>query len=338
MVKPTKNAPNACGGADLAVWPGAEQTAAVDRLNDLGDNLSGLFYEAGPTPADDILWAVRNAPSTLHRLKKAGSSWAPDDVIGWTAGKPLRYPTSGGDPDAEGVTRADLSQPDVYVVAERNNDAGQVARLSVLRYVTTDPTTFLVATHEWNLTAELPVAEANRGLEGITWLPDAHLTARGFQDERLGKTYDPADYPDHGTGLFVLALETNGTLYVYALNHAGGTTHRVATVSTGQANVNDLQLDRETGYLWSYCGASCTNVATILDVDTAPASPTQGKFVVRAMVQAPSTLGSFTNEGISFAPEARCAAGFKPFFWADDEAMGGHALFEGTVPCGPFLP
>jgi hypothetical protein len=335
----TKNAPNACSGqVNLGTWPGGDATASVDVLNQLGGNVSSLFYEPSASAADDFLWAVRNAPSTLYRLKRSGGKWQNDTAAGSPDGKDLRYPNSGGDPDAEGITRTDFSLPDLYVVTERDNDDGQAARFSVLRYDTSDPTTFLVATHEWNLTSELPAAEANRGLEGISWLPDTYLASQGFYDERLGKAYDPADYADHGTGLFVLALETNGMLYVYALNHAGGPTHRVATITTGQPNVNDVQLDRDAGYLWSYCGASCTNLATILVIDTAAASPTRGKFVVRATVQAPSTLASFTNEGISFAPDSRCVAGLKPFFWADDEAMGGHALFEGTIPCGAFLP
>lgn len=336
---PTKNAPNACTGQpNVSVWPGAEATSSVDGLNELGDNLSGLHYEPGAAPAGDVLWAVRNAPSVLHRLKFASAKWAPDGAAGWTEGKPLRYPSGGGSPDAEGVTRTDFTLPDVYVVAERDNDEGQVSRFSVLRYVTTDPTTFLVATHEWNLTADLPAAEANRGLEGITWLPDAYLTGKGFHDERLNKTYEPADYADHRGGLFAVALETNGTLYVYALNHTDGTAQRVATVATGQANVNDVDLDRDSGYLWSYCGASCTNVASVLDVDQGAQSATRGRFVVKTTFQAPSTLVSFTNEGIGIAPDVRCTGGQKPFFWADDEGTGGHALFAGTIPCGTFLP
>jgi hypothetical protein len=338
-LNPTKNAPNACSGqTTLGTWPGGNATASVDAPNQLGGNISGLVYEPGTDVSDDVLWAVRNAPSSLFRLKDLGATWGADPIGGWADGKDLRYPNSGGEPDAEGITRTAFSLPEIYVAAERDNTAGQAARFSVLRYDTSSPTTFLVATHEWNLTAELPAAEANRGLEGIAWLPDAYLTARGFLDEGRSKTYAPADYPDHGTGLFVVALETNGMLYVYALNHADGTTHRVATIATGQTNVNDVQLDRDVGYLWSYCGASCTNLATILTIDEGAASPTRGKFVVRATVQAPSTLGSFTNEGISFAPDSRCAGGFKAFFWADDEAMGGHALYEGTIPCGAFLP
>jgi hypothetical protein len=196
----------------------------------------------------------------------------------------------------------------------------------------------LVATHEWNLTTDLPVNEPNRGLEGISWIPDGHLTARGFHDERLNKPYDPADYAGHGSGLFVVGLEANGMLYVYAFDHNGSASQRVATVATDAVSVNDVHFDRDVGYLWAYCGSACANIATILDIDTGAASPTRGRFVVRTVFQAPATLTSVANEGLAIATENRCASGLKPVFWSDDDGAGGHALFRSTVPCGTFVP
>jgi hypothetical protein len=236
------------------------------------------------------------------------------------------------------VTRADWTQPDVYVSTERDNSNGQVARFSVLRFVTTDTSPAWVATNEWNVTADLPVSEPNRGLEGISWIPDAHLVARGFHDERLNKPYDPADYANHGSGLFAVGLEANGSLYVYALDHNATTAQRVATIVTGGVSVNEVHFDRDVGYLWAYCGASCANVATILSIDTTPASPTLGKFVVRRVHQAPATLTSVANEGFTIATENRCVGGVKPIFWSDDDGAGGHALYRSSVPCGAFVP
>ena len=28
--------------------------------------------------------------------------------------------------------------------------------------------------------------------------------------------------------------------------------------------------------------------------------------------------------------------GFKSFFWADDDDLGGHAIYRGSIPCGPL--
>jgi hypothetical protein len=65
---------------------------------------------------------------------------------------------------------------------------------------------------EWNLTADLPAVAANSGLEAITWVPDSHLTAHGFTDQRTGAANDPAGYPGRGDGLFLVGLEAGGDL------------------------------------------------------------------------------------------------------------------------------
>ena len=141
----------------------------------------------------------------------------------------------------------------VYVSAERNNDTNTVSRLSVLRFDTDALGPALTATHEWNLTADLPVAGPNLGLEAITWIPDAFLVTGGFVDESTGQAYDPAVYANHGAGVFFVGLEANGTVYGYVLDHASGGFQRVATFPGGQASIMDLSFDRETGYLWGYC-------------------------------------------------------------------------------------
>jgi hypothetical protein len=337
-VSQTKAAPNDCAGSPtVRSWPGPDPAQPADAINALGANLSGLHYEPGATVAADVIWAVRNDPSVLYRLVDTGTVWAPDTTGGWSGGKQLQYPGGSGRPDAEGVTRADWTEPYIYVATERDNANSQTARASVLRFLTTDSSP-IVATHEWNVTADLPTSEPNRGLEGISWIPDASLTARAFRDERLNKAYDPADYPNHGGGLFVVGLEANGSLYVYALDHNGSSSQRVATVVTGAVSVNDVHFDRDVGYLWAYCGGSCANIATILDIDTGASSPTRGRFVVRAVYQAPATLTSVANEGLALATENRCAGGLKSIFWSDDDGAGGHALFESSIPCGTFVP
>ena len=52
----------------------------------------------------------------------------------------------------------------------------------------------------------------------------AHNAAgAAFYDEATHATYNPASYPNHGTGLFFVGLEGNGSVYGYALNHADNT-------------------------------------------------------------------------------------------------------------------
>jgi hypothetical protein len=249
----------------------------------------------------------------------------------WTYGKTLRYPGGTGHPDSEGMARTDWSSAEVYVAAERDNDASGASRLSVLRYDTSATgTPELVATHEWNLTTDLPASGPNVGLEGIVWIPDSFLVANRFIDESTNAIYDPVRYLNHGAGLFFVGLESNGVIYGYALDHSAGTYQRVATVPSGNAAVMSLYFDRDVGNLWAYCDNGCANHAAVLRMAS-------GHFQVQYLFDHPATLGNYNNEGIAIAPESECANGKKSFFWADDDDDGGHAIYRGTIPCG-LLP
>ena len=310
----TKGAANNCGGGSSSAqpWPGRNQVAIVDDTGVFGGNLSDLFYEPG------VLWAVRNAPSTLFRLVWNGSVWTPDPAGGMT----LHYPGGTGSPDAEGVTRAEGA---IYVATERDNDVSGVSHKSVLRFDVAQPGAELVATHEWNLNAALPATGANLGLEAITWIPDSFLVANAFAG------YDPSQHPNHGSGLFFVGLESNGAVYAFALDHLSGSSSLVATFASGDSTSKALYFDGDTGYLWSFCGASCGNQSAVL-------TPAGASFAVRRRFAKPSTMANISNEGIAIAPDAECNGGFKPFFWADDANTGGHSLRADSIPCGKFIP
>ena len=85
------------------------------------------------------------------------------------------------------------------------------------------------------------------------------LVANGFFDESKGRTYAPADYASHGSGLFFVGVEANGIIYAYALNHATNSATRVATIVTGFPGVMGLEYDRDTGNLWATCDDGCGN-------------------------------------------------------------------------------
>lgn len=224
-------------------WPGGAEVTIADVAGQLGGNVSGLAYEAGRDGAPDVLWAVENGPSTLYRLLRDGSTWQPDTADGWGAGKALRYPAGTGDPDAEGVTLvAGSSASRVHVSTERDSTVEDTSRPEVLRFDVTGAATTLSATTEFDLTADLPVVEPNKGLEAITWVPDAALVAKGLRDEGTGKAYDPRTHPGHGDGLFVVGLEADGSVRAYALDvDADGAFAVTATYErpAGLPDVND---------------------------------------------------------------------------------------------------
>src|SRR6185295_8195461 len=174
-------------------WPGDADVQTVDGANVFGGNLSGLMYEGSGSATPGVIWAVRNGPGSLFRLVWNGTIWTPDTSNNWSAGKLLAYPGGGGSPDSEGVTFAETnSSSGIYVSTERDNNANTISRNSVLRFDPNAAGATLTATHEWNLTADLPPVGANLGLEAIAWIPDAFLVARGFLDQSTAATYDPA--------------------------------------------------------------------------------------------------------------------------------------------------
>jgi hypothetical protein len=273
----------------------------------------------------------------LYRLLWNGTTWGPDPANGWGTGKLIHYSDGTDGPDSEGVTKAEWTDSAIYVSTERDNNNGAVSRLSVLRYDTAAAGMELTASNDWNLTADLPVVDPNLGLEAITYIPDSALMAGSFFDEATNAPYNPANYPNHGTGLFFVGLEGNGSIYGYALNHATNGFVRVATLPSGQVAIMDLAYDREVGYLWGYCDNTCGNKATVFRLDGNAMSPTVGRFQIGRVFDHPATLPDSNFEGITFAPQAECTAGQRAFYWSDDDQLDGHSLRRGSIPCGAFF-
>lgn len=323
----TKGGINACAGdVSFAAWPGGAAVQPAGPVGVFNGNLSGLIYEA-----PGVLWGARNGPGSLFRLVLNGTTWAPDTANGWTAGKTLRYPNGTGDPDAEGVTFAGTgSSGGLYVSTERDNSVSATSRLSILRFDPAATGTTLTATHEWNLTADLPAVGANLGLEGITWVPDTYLTSRGFVDESKSRVYNPADYPNHGTGLFFVGVEATGMVYAYALDQSGTTYTRIASIATGLAGVMDLHFDRDLNDLWAVCDDSCQGRSVVLRVDGA------GKYTVARRFERPVGMANLNNEGFAITPVALCVANVRPVYWADDSETDGQAIRSGTLSCTAF--
>jgi hypothetical protein len=333
----TKGAANACGaGTVFDLWPGGASVFNAEAGNLVSSNLSGLFFagsRAVRSQGPGVLWAVRNGPGALFRLLSVSNVWSSDNANGWSAGKLLRYPDGVGDVDAEGVTVVGTA---AFVAAERNNSNSGVSRNSILRYDLSGVATELIASREWNLTADLPTNTANTGLEGIAYVPDAWLVARGFVDERTNQPYVPASYPNHGDGLFFVGVEASGNVYAYALEQSTGAVTRIATFSSGFPQIMDLAFDRETGQLWAVCDNGCNGRMTVLRIDTEGTASTRGRFVVARRFERPTGMANLNNEGFTFAPLSECVGGLRSVLWADDGNTGGFSIRRGTMSCLPF--
>jgi hypothetical protein len=309
-------------------WPGSAsiQNASTYVFN---GNLSGLDYEGSGSSTPGVLWGIRNGPGTLFRLLFDGTNWNPDPNNGWANGRALHYPNGSDDPDSEGVTFVgDDSTGGMYVSTERDNTVSNTSHISVLRFDVSGTGTSMNATNEWNLTPDIPPQGANLGAEAITWIDDSYLVSQHFFDESKGHTYNPAEYPNHGTGLFFVGIEGNGTIYVYALDQTGSSYTRVATILSGFPSVMDLQFDRDLKDLWAVCDNTCNGRTTVLRID-----PSTGKFGIALGFERPAGMPNFNNEGFAIAPATYCVDGFKPVYWADDTEDNGVAIRSGTLPC-----
>lgn len=317
-------------------WPGLDDVKTVDAVDLFTDNVSGLTYEPATDTTPAVLWTVANIPGSLHRLVASGETFVSDTAGGWAGGKQLQYPSGQSAADAEGVTLAASSAAGLYIASEHDNADASTSRQSILRYDVAQAGAALTATHEWNLTALLPPVGANLGIEAISWVPDDYLLERGFFDEAAAREYEPADYGEHGAGLFFVGVEQSGQIYGFALNHADGVATLVASISSPFAGVMSLEYDRDLRQLWFGCDETCGNPTGILDIDTLAGSATRGRFTLRQLFARPTTLPDSNHEGIAIGPESECTSGFKPFYWTDDADVDGHSLRRDAIPCAPF--
>jgi lamin tail-like protein len=316
----TKGLPNAC--APATAWPGGAAVSPVASGAGLSagtGDVSGLAYEGSGTTAPGTMWIVDNGLGLLYKTTSSGGTWAP------TASWNLNYPGGSGTPDAEGVTITDAgSAGGVYVAAERDGAGG--SRPAILRFAPSGAGGALNATNDWNLTTDLPGLGANEGPEAVAWVPDSYLTAKGFKKDG-GATYNPADFPNHGDGLFFVGIEQTGQIIGYALNHATNGFTRVSTTSRVMSSVMDLVFDPERQVLWAECDNNCGGRTVSLDV-------VGGVFAPTVTYERPTgQVTNLNNEGFTIASRTECVGGFKPVFWVDDDNTTGNPLSTGTISC-----
>jgi hypothetical protein len=299
----------------------------VDVQNFVSSNLSGLVYTGSGTAGR--LWAVDNGPGTLYRLFNNGTNWVPDTTGdgNWSAGKALRYTDGTGDPDSEGVTIG--GDGGVYVSTERDNNVPATSKLAVLRFDPTATGSPINATAQWDLTSAIPPTGSNLGLEAITYIPDSFLVSHGLKDSSTNAAYDPATYPNHGSGLYFVGVEGSGTEYGFALDGGGSTFHLVTQFTSGFSTIMENNFDASSGYFWAHCDNTCANASHVLLI-----SPTTGTFAVAASYDPPSGMDpTENNEGFATTSDADCVGGLKPVFWSDDGAAGGFSLRQGSLNC-----
>lgn len=322
--------------ADGIAWPGSQDWTVSDNQCQFNSAVSGQDVSGLDIDPNDpnVMWAIKNK-NHVYRLVKSGDLWVKDQTNGWAEGKDLVFPGAtdpvASQPDTEGITVG----PDgfLYITTERDNTNKNVALDSVLRFDPNEKGSILHPTTQWVVTGDFAdvidptvKADANLGFEGITWVPDAVLTAKGFIDQSTGQAYDPADYPGHGDGLYFLALEKNGNLYAYALSEDGSSADRIATIVTGMPRIAEVQWDADNNRIWAVADDSVGGSVTLMKAE-------EGSFAVDRVYNRPTGLANLNLEGFALAPDSTCVDGVKEVIRSDDGNNGGHSLWSGTVDC-----
>ncbi len=289
-------------------WPGGAVT--YTNAAAFTPNFSGIKYVPGNQFMNDVIWGVDN-DSVIWKLKWNIQNWG-----GWIAdpawginGRPLNVAY-----DSEGITFGSSTK---YGYFSTERIGAGVSRLSILRFSTLNPAApgaVLTPTNEWVLTALLPVADSNRGLEGLTFIPDYYLQANGFKTN-ANVLYNPASYPNRvESGIFFAGLEENGNIYGFVLNN-GNTASLISSFSSGETRITDLDFDPNTGYLWTSCDNQCAGRHRVFTI-------TNGVFTVKEIFNPPTAAMAALNiEGFTIEPESRCdiITNRKYAYWSNDD-------------------
>ena len=321
----TFDAANACPTAGGTSWPGSQDITIVDEVTTFGDgdgNGEGDVSGATFDPNDpSILWTVQNK-NTLFKLTKNPATGKYDDVAGWNGGKKLHFANGTGQLDSEGVTVG----PDgaLYITSERDNANKDVSYNKIMRFdVSSDlsKVTDLTATTEWDVNSDITTG-SNLGLEGITWVPDSVLTEGGFL-KNGGGVYVPAAYPNHGSGLFFVAVEATGELHAFALPQNGAPV-LVTTLASGFPFSMDVSWDADRQLLWALCDDSCGGAYNTLEL-------VDGEFTVAGSYARPAGMPNLNNEGLAIAPFSESDGDYQEVVFADDGDTDGHSLRGGLL-------
>ena len=227
-------------GVALAVdpWPGEswQQSTNLTSLDsDFQTNLSGAHWN----DVTRTLWVCTNGP---------GRFWA---LVPNAAGV-FSVATSGGRRaefdapcDLESLTQANLTDNTVYVLVEGIDH--------IRRYdVSILGTPQLI--NEFDFSRYVPVYNGSAGSEGLAFVPDAGLAARGFVDGN-GQPYTSRNGMG---GLMFVAHQNGGALYVFDLNPVTNAVTFVGRYLTSRTESSGLEFDRSTNHLfvWHNIGSN----------------------------------------------------------------------------------
>lgn len=277
---------------ETSPWPFDPLTITPVELGGAfaGDDMSGVDIAA-----DGTAYVVNNGAGTLHVLTfdRSAGTYSEDRTF------TLRYPDGTGIPDSEGVTVDDEGA--VYVATERNDEADDVSRPSVLRFELTSGAGSgeLAATYEYDLSGITGPLSANGGLEAVEYLPEAW------------------------GGAFAVGVEGTGAVHFVSFGADGSITEHQTFDSPFQG-VMALDHDATTGVLRVLCDEVCEGHSLEMTFDGT-------EFVTDGTLYArPEVMPNHANEGFATHSETvECMTGTTSrvrMLWTDDAGADGVGL------------
>ena len=306
--------------AETIPWPGDEAVTPCTSLV-FGENASGLDFFNGQ------LYVVDNEKAALW-IVDAQSDGTLSFASGMAGGRQIGFAEHTGHlaaarPDAEGITVD--AEGMVYIVAERDMAEPKVSQNTVLWVDPKEEGSIVAARQEWNLTPSLPEVSANRGLEGVEWIPFEAAEGR-LWDQQTKALFDPENYPHSvSEGIIFVALEDNGHVDAYVLNEDGSYA-QLADWDTELGGAMALEYDAYEDVLWVMTDNGYDNLGAQLRFNG-----TQQPDVVHVWPPAGVDIENNT-EGFAIADASYTVQGQRPVYRLEDGALGG-ALTIGSLDC-----
>ncbi|MCG8420746.1 MAG: hypothetical protein MJE77_22730 [Proteobacteria bacterium] len=251
----------------LRAWP-AESRQQATSLFTAGpnsvldeDNWSGAHWN----PQTQTLWLCRNRHG-IRSYVYNGTGFVLDALYSIDA-------------DLEGITQADYARPEVYTVAEKEQQIRQ--------YDVSGATPVLL--QSWDISS---LVADGQGMEGIVFIPDSFLATQGFRDAQ-GALYPRSVY---GTGgVFLVSHQSGGDIFALDLE-GNGNYSTIGRYRVPLASTRGLEFDREGGVLYMVDG---THTARSLVAVTGSGAGSPQGFGILDLYGGPGPDGA---EGIAVAP------------------------------------
>ncbi len=213
-------------------WPGEawqESTPLTYLDPDFQKNLSGAHWNH----ATRTLWVCINGPGRFWAIVPTPQGGLAVDTAGGQIGE---FSVPG---DIEGITQVEGDDASVYVLLE---DLDRIRRYDV------SSLGHPVLIGEFNILPYVPAYRDGAGSEGITFVPDSSLAARGFVDAHG----QPCTSRYGLGGLMFVAHQRDGAVYVFDLDPVRNAVTFVGRYITSRGESSGLEFGGSSAslYIW----------------------------------------------------------------------------------------